>query len=290
MHVGDAALALEDAGALELDLLGGEAVEEAAPLAEQHRDDVELELVEDAGGERELRDRGAVDQHVPVAGGALGLGHRGRDVVHIGDQRPLADVDAGLTAAEDPDRHAVVVVAAPAAGRLEGPRPATTAPVAMNSSTTWPLAPLPAEISLWPASGRQGPLVQTVPAVAQPVVRSLVGPGDESVEGHGHVENGCGHGGSFFRSTRASNERPVEHPLCSPTGDTRQEMLEGLGPPLSGPGATVKAPPPPPELPGGGGCAENSTTRTAAPSERRGARPGGPGPSRPALRPPRRRR
>jgi hypothetical protein len=49
------------------------------------------------------------------------------------------DVDAGLVAGEDEDRHAVVVVAAPAARRLEGPRPATTAPVAMNSSTIWPL-------------------------------------------------------------------------------------------------------------------------------------------------------
>ena len=37
-------------------------------------------------------------------------------------------------------------------------------------------------------------------ADAEPVVRSLVGPGDESVEGHGHVENGCGHGVSFSGS------------------------------------------------------------------------------------------
>ena len=44
---------------------------------------------------------------------------------------------------------------------------------------------------------RQGPLVEAVPAVAEPVVRSFVGPGDEPVEGHGHVENGGGHGASF---------------------------------------------------------------------------------------------
>jgi hypothetical protein len=37
-----------------------------------------------------------------------------------------------------------------------------------------------------------------VPAVAEPVVRSFVGPRDEPVEGHGHVENGCGHGVSFL--------------------------------------------------------------------------------------------
>ena len=56
MHVGDAALPLEDPGALQLDLLGSEALEQTAPLAEEHRDDMELELVEDAGGKCELRE------------------------------------------------------------------------------------------------------------------------------------------------------------------------------------------------------------------------------------------
>jgi hypothetical protein len=36
-------------------VLGTEVVEEAAALAEEHRDEMDLELVEDAGGERELR-------------------------------------------------------------------------------------------------------------------------------------------------------------------------------------------------------------------------------------------
>jgi hypothetical protein len=84
---------------------------------------------------------GAVDEHVPVARRLLGLSHRARDVVHVGDQRPLAQVDAGLVAAKDPDRHAVVMVAAPAAAGSKVRRPATTAPVDMNSSTTWPLTP-----------------------------------------------------------------------------------------------------------------------------------------------------
>jgi hypothetical protein len=43
--VGDTALPFEDPGALELDLLGSEAFEQATPLAEEHRDDMELELV-----------------------------------------------------------------------------------------------------------------------------------------------------------------------------------------------------------------------------------------------------
>ena len=59
------------AGELELDVFGAEAVEEPPALAEQHRHEMELDLVEHAGRERELRDPGAVDQHVPVARGGL---------------------------------------------------------------------------------------------------------------------------------------------------------------------------------------------------------------------------
>ena len=61
MHVGDT-VPLEDPGELQLDLLGGEIVEETAPLAEEHRDEMDLELVEEAGSERELRGCGAVDR------------------------------------------------------------------------------------------------------------------------------------------------------------------------------------------------------------------------------------
>src|SRR5215217_5362450 len=118
VHVGDPALSLEDPGALELDLLGSKALEQPTPLAEEHRDDMELELVEDAGGQRELRDSGAVDEHVRVTRSLLGLTHRAGDVVHAGDQRPLPDIDSRLLAVEDEDRHAAVVVAAPATRRL----------------------------------------------------------------------------------------------------------------------------------------------------------------------------
>jgi hypothetical protein len=67
VHVGDTVLPLEDPGALQLDVLGSEVVEEAAPSAEEHRDEIDLKLVKDAGSERELRGSGAVDQHVLVA-------------------------------------------------------------------------------------------------------------------------------------------------------------------------------------------------------------------------------
>ncbi len=52
VHVGDSVLPFEDPGALQLDLRGSEALEQSAPLAEEHRDDVKLDLVEGAGGVR----------------------------------------------------------------------------------------------------------------------------------------------------------------------------------------------------------------------------------------------
>jgi hypothetical protein len=75
------------AGRLPVRLKGEQ--QETAPLAEEHRDEMNLELVKDAGSERELRGSGAVDQHVLVARSLLGLGHRGPDVGHVGNQRPL---------------------------------------------------------------------------------------------------------------------------------------------------------------------------------------------------------
>src|SRR5512132_504254 len=59
----------------------------------------------------------------------------------LGDERPARHVDAWLMPADDPNGHAVVVIAAPAAGELEDPLPATVAPVDMDSSTIRPWAP-----------------------------------------------------------------------------------------------------------------------------------------------------
>ncbi len=195
--MGDTALALEDPGALQLDLLRSEALEQAAPLAEEHRDDMELELVEDTGCNCELRRSGAVDQHVPVARGLLGPSHRTRDVAQVGDQRPLPQI-GGVVAGEDEDRRAVVVVAAPATGRLEGP------PTGDDRAGGHQLVHDLAVDAARTADGFEvdvavlhRPLVQAVSAVAEAVVRSLIRPGDEPVEGHGHVENGCGHGVPF---------------------------------------------------------------------------------------------
>src|SRR5688500_16216999 len=58
----------------------------------------------------------------------------------------------------------------------------------MNSSNTWLLT------NTWSLKDHS---CRRSPPSPEPVVRSLIRPGDESVEGHGHVENGCAHGVSF---------------------------------------------------------------------------------------------
>jgi hypothetical protein len=180
VHVGDAALALEDADALHLDLLGSEAFEQTAALAEEHRDDMELELVEDAGGECELRDCRAMDQHVAVARSLLGSSHRSSNVVQVGDQRPLPQL-GGVVAGEDEDRYAVVVIAAPAAGRLEG------SPAGDDCAGGHELV-VQLAVHTRRAAGNPGvsgigarpqPLVQAFPAVTEAIVQALIGPGDE---------------------------------------------------------------------------------------------------------------
>jgi hypothetical protein len=120
--VDDATLAFEDPDPLQLALLGAEALEQPPPLAEQQLDQVDLELVEEAGGQ-----------------GALG------------DPRP----GGGRVAAEDPDGYAVVMVASPAAGGLEGAKSGDDGSA---------------------LGTREGPLVQPVASVPEPVLEALVGP------------------------------------------------------------------------------------------------------------------
>jgi hypothetical protein len=55
VHVGDPALPLQNAGSLELDVLRAQAIEEATPSTEQHRYEGNLEFVDKAGREGELR-------------------------------------------------------------------------------------------------------------------------------------------------------------------------------------------------------------------------------------------
>jgi hypothetical protein len=96
-------------------------------------------------------------------------------------------------AAVDEDRHAVVVVAAPAARRLEGSPAGDDRPgghelvddLAVDAARTAD------RLEVDVTAARHRPLVQAVPAVTEAVIRSLVGPGDEPIEGHRHVENSC---------------------------------------------------------------------------------------------------
>src|SRR5215204_1081245 len=242
MHVGDAALALEDPRAFELDVLGTEVVEEAASVAEENRDEVDLDFVEDAGGERELRGGGAVDQHVLVAGRLLGLGHRGGDVRQIGDQRPVVHLAVGLMAAEDEDRHAVVVVTAPATGGLEGPAAGHDRTGGHELVEDLPVdARGTRDTLVAPVRAREDPVVEAMPAVAEAVPRSCVRPGDEPVERHGHGENGCGHGvslagifgpSSWRRTGRAGIDTRVCH--TEPHGSVfaqRRPRVRGPGRP-----------------------------------------------------------
>jgi hypothetical protein len=141
VQMGDTSLRLEDPGALQLDVPRIALVEETAPLAEEHRDEMGLEFVEDAGGERESRGCGAVDQHVLLVRSPLGLGHRGRYVGHISDQRPSPHFAVGFTAADDEDGTPSwwSPPQPPAGSKVR--RPVTTAPVAISSSKTWPFTP-----------------------------------------------------------------------------------------------------------------------------------------------------
>jgi len=193
---------------------------------------MELQLVEDAGGKCELRGSGPVDQHVLVARTLLGPSHRTRDVVHVGDQRPLPQI-VGVAAGEDEDRHAVVVVAAPAARRLEGPPAGDDRPGGHHLVEDRAVdARRPADSLVFGVGTRQEPLVEAVPAVAEPVAGSFVRSSDEPVEGHGHVENGCGHGVSSpglsarhvpETGCRGRINRSGRRPVCS--GETRESEV-----------------------------------------------------------------
>jgi hypothetical protein len=64
MHMRHPGLSLENPGALELDVLRIAFVEQTAPSTKVHRDEVDLEFVEDAGGECEADSGGAVGEQV----------------------------------------------------------------------------------------------------------------------------------------------------------------------------------------------------------------------------------
>lgn len=84
MHMSNS-VPLENPGALELDVFRIKVVEETAPLAQEDRDEMNLELIENAVGECELCSSGAMNQDVLVTRRLLGLSHRSADVGHVAD-------------------------------------------------------------------------------------------------------------------------------------------------------------------------------------------------------------
>src|SRR5439155_3600448 len=108
---------VHDPGEFQFDPVGAKVVEEPAALTEEYWDQVDLDLIEDARGESELRRSSPVHQHVLVAGGFLGaLGRRGH-VRDVGDERVRRVTR--YAAGEDEDRHAVMMIAGPGAGEVE---------------------------------------------------------------------------------------------------------------------------------------------------------------------------
>jgi len=73
VKVGDATLTFKDSDPLQLPMFNAEGARTTAALAEEDRDQVDLELVAAPCAEGALRDARPVGQHVPVAGRVLGI-------------------------------------------------------------------------------------------------------------------------------------------------------------------------------------------------------------------------
>ena len=101
-------------------------------------------------------------------------------------------------AGEDEDRDAIVVVATPAARGLECSPAGDGCAGGHELIDDLAVDAAPAadrvEVDL---AVRHQPLVEAKAPVAEPVAGRFVWSGNEPVEGHGHVEHGCGHGLSF---------------------------------------------------------------------------------------------
>src|SRR2546428_701137 len=194
--VGDATLAFANSDPLQLALFDAEVLEQPPPVAEQDRDQVDLKFVEEPCGEGALHhDARPVDEHVLVAGSVLGISDCGIKVAHIVHGRPFGRPRGCRVAAEDVDGYAVVVVASPALGGVEGP---TSGDHGTGGHEL--VDDLAVDASLSPngflrvvPNALEDPLVQPLAAVAETIVRAFVGSRDESVEGHCHGQHSQGH-------------------------------------------------------------------------------------------------
>jgi hypothetical protein len=140
-----------------------------------------------------------VDQDEALTGGLFGPRHGRLDAVGgVVDVGSLDGGVAGLRTGEHLNVDAVVVIAAPAAGRLE------RAPSRQHGTGRQHLLDhrnagrVGSDDGYADSTGDlviavEQPRVQLLATGAQPVLRTVIGTGDEAVERHGHVEHGTGH-------------------------------------------------------------------------------------------------
>src|SRR3954470_4442006 len=200
LEVGDAGR-LDGPDLLELHLRVPEVVEETSPVAKHHRNDVELEFVQQSGREVLRGDLGAAPKHdVLAAGGLPCLFERGLDSVGDEVERGPSLHLHGITRVMGEDEHGVVV------GRVVAPpaRPLLFAPVTtvdraehVSAHHAGPdvlarfldypcalihLAALLA-VGLAPGGKRNNPVVASLSALAERFLLALVRAGDETVHG-----------------------------------------------------------------------------------------------------------
>ena len=115
--MGDA-VGLDHARALEVERVTFEVREQADAAAEQNRDHVQMNLVEQVRSEVLLADVGRGDPDRPVTGDRAGVPQCALDPVGDGDSLgPGADVPVGRLVGEQEERSADGMMAAPAAER-----------------------------------------------------------------------------------------------------------------------------------------------------------------------------
>ena len=196
---------------LQLHMTRRKAVEQAAASSEQHRYDVQLNLIQLPGLQTRLRSRGAVHHDVPARGRLPRLRHTGPGVGDIPrvPRRGLVRNRAG----QDEHRNTIVMIAGPSAGVIKGAAPGhdragrhhliehlgvRTAGRTMRGRVDPPVAQ---------------PGVQPFAVHPEPLTGSIVRAGDKSVDRHRHVEPDLACSVSHARTDRRASRKSSPQPL-----------------------------------------------------------------------------
>src|SRR5215217_1861516 len=154
-------------------------LEQPTATTEQHRDLMDLQLVQHTGLERPLRRVGAMHHHVPVPGGVFRLCHRAGDPIgHVRHQRKVGDQGTGRAVTEHEDRNTVMITA-PVIDELGSPP--SHEDRAGRVEVVYQLSGRPGRPEELPLRSDE-PIVQPVAFVAEGVAEFIVGTGDVSVE------------------------------------------------------------------------------------------------------------